>query len=134
MSRGHVILAMIGLTLTQSGCAIRCGPAHTVPAQKVHVVALSPSDYSVRVITCDGAHTDTSVPADGRLSFDVPIGSRYCTPYLFGVIKVGSSTPVEKRRVIRVMRGERVIRRLSASDIARLPADAEGYSILRIER
>ena len=46
--------------------------------------------------------------------------------YLFGFIKVSSQTPVEKRRVIRVMRSEKVARKLSAEDIAKLPADSEG--------
>jgi hypothetical protein len=134
VSRAAAILDLLSPALTQSGCAIRCGPVHTVPAQKVHLIAPSPSDYSVRVITGEAEHTHTPVPANGRVSFDVPIGSRYCTPYLFGVIKVGSPTPVGERRVIRVMRGERVVRKLSASDIARLPADTEGYRMLRVER
>jgi hypothetical protein len=59
---------------------------------------------------------------------------RYCTPYLFSVIKLGSPTPVEKRKVIQVMKGKRVIRKLSADDIARLPQEADSYRTLRIER
>jgi hypothetical protein len=81
----------------------------------------------------DGEKRDTPVPANGRVSFDVPIGSRYCTSYLFGFIKVSSPTPVEKRRVIRVMRSEKVVRKLSAEDIAKLPADSEGYHTLKLK-
>jgi hypothetical protein len=134
MIRALPLLTLTVLALTQSGCAIRCGPIHTVPAQKLHLLADSPTAYSIRVITGDGTHTDTPVPADGRVSFGVPIGSRYCTPYLFSVIKVGWPTPVEQRRVIRVMRGERVMRKLSASDIAGLPRDADSYHTLMLER
>lgn len=96
-------------------------------------MASSPSAYTIRVSTGNDEHTNTPVPVDGRVSFVVPIGSRYCTPYLFGVIKVGWSKPVEKRKVIRVMRGEKMIRKLSARDIARLPADTEGYHTLKLE-
>ncbi len=78
-------------------------------------------------------YTVTPVPANGRVSFDVPIGSRYCTPYVFGIIKVGAPTPVAERRVIRMMRGAKVFMKLSASDLARLPVDNEGYRTLRIE-
>jgi len=93
------------------------------------VITSSPNEYTVRIVTGQNEQADTPVPADGRVSFDVPVSSRYCTPYVFGVIKVGWPRPVEDRRVIRVMRGEKVIRKLSASDIARLATDAEGYGI-----
>jgi hypothetical protein len=96
-------------------------------------MAASPGMYTIRVVTGDAENPDTPVPADGRVEFDVPIGSRYCTTYLFGFIKLGSTTPVEKRRVIRVMRGKEVVQKLSADDIARRPVDAEGYHILRID-
>lgn len=121
------------LTCFTAGCAIHCGPVQTVPPQKLHVMAATPSIYTVRVVTGDKEHIDTPVPPDGRLAFDVPVGSRLCTPYLFGVIKVGWPTPVEERRVIRVMRGERTVRKLSARDIARLPSDADGIGALKIE-
>jgi len=115
------------------GCAIRCGPVQTVPPQKVHVMATAPAAYVVRVVIGDKEHFDTLVPPDGRVAFDVPVSSRLCTPYLFGVIKVGWPTPVEERRVIRVMRGERTVHKLSARDISRLPADAEGFHELKLE-
>jgi len=126
-------LLLTTLATTQWGCAIRCGPVQTVPPQRVHVVAVSPAAYVVRVVTEDKEQIDTPVPPDGRIAFDVPVSSRNCTPYLFGVIKVGWPTPVEECRVIRVMRGERTVRKLSARDIARLPADADGFHELRLE-
>jgi hypothetical protein len=114
----HLPLVFSILALTQSGCAVHCGPIQTVPSQKVHLIAPSPSAYSIRVVTGDDTHLETPFPADGRISFEVPIGSRHCTPYLFGVVKVGWPTPVHRRRVIHLMRIERVVRKLSASDIA----------------
>ena len=120
------------LAFAVTGCAIVCGPVHTVPPQRLRVMADSPATYTIRVVTGDAEKTDSPVPPDGHVAFGVPIWSRYCTPYLFGVIKLGSPTPVEKRRAIRVMHGEKVIQKLSADDIARRPVDAEGYHILRV--
>jgi len=77
-------------------------------------------------------HFDTPVAADGRVRFEVPVYSRHCRPYLFGIVPLNKPTPVEERRVIQVLRDGRIVRKLSANEIARLPADAEGYSLLEI--
>lgn len=133
--RRGVLLSCLAATLPAlaPGCSVRCGPVQTVPPQKLHVIAAMPTAYVVRVVTGEKKHIDTSVPPDGRVAFDVPVSSRLCTPYLFGVIKVGWPTPVEERRVIWVMRGERTVHKLSARNIARLPADAEDFHELRME-
>ncbi len=128
----YIIIALC-VALVSPGCAIHCGPMHTVPPQKIHLIATVPGDYAIR-ITDREEQPDLPVPPDGRVSFDVPIGSRYCTPYLFGVLKVGWSTPVEKRRVIEVVRGQQVLRRLSASDISKLETDPDGFRILKLKR
>ena len=127
------ISSALALSITVTGCAVVCGPVQTVPPQRLQVTAPTPAIYTIRVATGDGEKRDTPVPANGRVAFDVPIGSRYCTSYLFGFIKVSSPTPVEKRRVIRVMRSEKVVRKLSAEDIAKLPANSDGYHILKMD-
>lgn len=106
---------------------------HTVPPQKIHLVTTVPGDYAIR-ITAREELPDLPLPSDGRITFEVPIGSRYCTPYLFNVLKVGWSTPVEKRRVIAVVRGQKVLRRLSARDISKLETDPDGFQILKLKR
>jgi hypothetical protein len=128
-----LIVAALCLAIGVAGCAIVCGPVHTVPQQKLQVMASSPAIYTIRVTTGEGDGTDTPVPPDGRAAFEVPIGSHHCTSYLFGFIKVSSPTPVEKRRVIRVMLGEKVVRKLSAEDIAKLPANSDGHHILKMD-
>lgn len=133
MPRAHAILAVLCVALVAPGCAMRCGPTHTVPSQKIHLFTTVPGDYAIRITAREG-QPDLPVPPDGRVSFDVPIGSRYCTPYLFGVLKVGWSTPVEKRRVIAVVKGEKVLRRLSVSDISKLETDPDGFRILKLKR
>jgi hypothetical protein len=67
------------------------------------------------------------------VTFDVPVSSRHCTQYFLG-IRVHRPTPVEKRRVIQVVRGDKVVRKLSADDIARLPTDSDGYHVLQIQQ
>jgi hypothetical protein len=131
--RRAIMVTALCLTMLGTGCAIVCGPVHTLPPQRLHLIAASPSIYTIRVIAGEEFKTDTLVPPDGRVAFDVPLGSRYCTSYLLGFIKVDSPTPVEKRRVIRVMRGEKAVRKLSAEDIAKLPADFDGYHILKMD-
>ncbi len=131
-SRALAFLAATAAIAMVAGCVIVCGPIHTVPKQKLHVMAPAPSIYTIRVAAGGGGRTDTPVPANGRVAFDVPIASRYCTSYLFGILKVTSQTPVEKRHVIRVMRGDKVERKLSAEDISRLPVDSDGYHVLKM--
>jgi len=133
MPRAQAILAALCVALVAPGCAIRCGPIHTVPPQKIQIVAAVPGDYAIRIATRE-EQPDIPVPPDGRIAFEVPIGSRYCTPYLFNVLKVCWSTPVEKRRVIAVVRGQKVLRRLSANDISKLETDSDGFRILRVKR
>lgn len=133
MPRAQAILSVLCVALVGSVCAIRCGPMHTVPPQKIHLDTTVPGDYAIR-ITAREEQPDIPVPPDGRITFEVPIGSLYCTPYLFNVLKVCWSTPVEKRRVIAVVRGQKVLRRLSASDISKLETDPDGFQILKLKR
>lgn len=67
--------------------------------------------------------------ADGRVVFDVPRLPRGCDVYLFGVIKTSDGSP-ECNPAIHVLRGDKVLLRLSLQQLAQLPLDAEGYHIL----
>ena len=104
-----------------------------MPAQRLSLRAPSPSSYTIRVAPEVGAPIDRSVSPDGRVAFDVPVTSRDSTVFCFG-LPVYHYPPPDARRVIRVMREERTVRKLSAQDISRLPTDADGYHILRIEQ
>ena len=128
MTCALTILALVAAALTQSGCGTACGPIRTVPAQRLSLVAPSPSSYTIRVAPDVGVPIDRTVPADGRVVFDVPVKSRDSTIFCFG-LPVYHYPPPDTLRVIRVIREEQTIRKLSAQDIGRLPTDADGYHI-----
>ena len=129
-----LFLSLVAIAVSQSGCAIACGPGRCPPSQKLRfVVTDSPANYKIRVFS-SGRHpeVDTPVGADGRVQFDVPIYTPYCKQYLFGVIRLNPDGRPEAERRIRVMHGEKTIRKLSADDIAKLPLDADGFHTLRL--
>lgn len=132
MTRLILLFGVCVLAALASGCAVACGPLRSPPGQKLHLDARTPTDYQIRVVDHD-ERFETPLPADGRVAFDVPVASRHCTQYFLG-IRVHSPTPVEKRRVIHVVRGDKVICKLSADDIARLPTDSDGCHVLQIQK
>jgi hypothetical protein len=133
MTRVLSILALIAVAFIQAGCGTACGPWRTVPTQRLALVASWPTSYIIRVQPDVGAPIDTPVPHDGRVAFDVPVRSRASTIYCFAV-PIYHYPPPDSLRVIRVMCDDHTVRKLSAIDIGRLPADAEGYHILRVEK
>jgi hypothetical protein len=133
MTRVLSILTLVAFGFTQAGCGTACGPVRTVPGQRLSLATPSPSRYTIRVQPEFGAPIDTPVPQDGRVAFDVPVTSRDSTIYCFG-LAVYHYPPPDTLRVIRVMCEERAVRKLSAQGIGRLPADADGYHILRVEK
>ena len=124
-----LIIAAVGLT----GCGTACGPIRTVPPQRLALGRASPDTYVIRVQPKTGACLETPVPATGRVIFAVPVTSRASTVFCFW-IPVYSYPPPEKLRVIRLMRGGKTLRKLSAQDIGKLPTDADGYHLLRLDR
>ena len=133
MMRILTILALVTVALSQTGCGTACGPIRTLPAQRLSLVTPSPSSYTIRVRPTVGAPIDTPVPMDGRVAFDVPVTSRDSTIFCFG-LPVYHYPPPDTLRIIRVLRGDQTVRKMSAQEIRRLPADTDGYHILRIEQ
>ena len=76
--------------------------------------------------------SDYPITQDGRVTFTVPPFRRGCTTYLFDVIKINDTTPAHAR-VVEVRREQRVVRKLSLSQIAKLPEDAAGYRIVKVK-
>jgi hypothetical protein len=129
-------LLLVGLVLFQGGCVTACGPGRHPPPQKLQIVAPSPASYTVQVLPTHQYPDEpvaTPVPSDGRVQFDVPINTPHCKQYLFGVIRLNPDGRPEAKRRIRVMEGKKTVRKLSVDDISKLPADAEGYHLLKLE-
>jgi len=69
------------------------------------------------------------VPSDGRISLTAPSFRHGCNVYLFGAFKVKDATP-ERQRVIEARRNDRVVCRLSLTQLARLPEDETGHRVI----
>jgi hypothetical protein len=125
MRRALPFLAL-SLVLVFTGCVKALLASHSTAVQ-MRVASREPQQYAVRVTR--GEPADYSVASDGAVSFSVP-GHRGCSTYLCGVkIADGSG---EGDSVVQLRRGERVVHTLSLRQIAKLPTDETGYSIVRI--
>lgn len=124
MRRVLIILSALPL-LILTGCALALRPYNAPSTQKLYVQAPRPPEYVVRVADAESFH----VPADGRVTFDVPRLQRGCDAYLFGVLKVRDGSP-ENLLAIHVLKAGRVARKLSLAELGKLPVDAEGYHVL----
>jgi len=113
------------------GCAYHLHPFSPPTVVKLHLQATRPERYDVRVTAREPA-SDYPVTPDGRVTFTVPPFRRGCSTYLFDVIKINDATPA-RTRVVELRREQRVVRKLSLSQIAKLPEDAAGYRIVRVK-
>jgi hypothetical protein len=122
----HVIsISSLFLALFLTGCAYELHPYNTPSSQKLRVRASSPERY----ILCVAGEHQYFIPADGRITFEVPSLPRGCAVYLFGVVKVKDSTS-EKVQAIHLLRDGKVVRKLSLTQLRGLPVDAEGNHLV----
>ena len=112
-----------------SGCVNALHVASQPTDVKLRVQTSQPAQHMVRVALEQSA--DYPVASDGRVEFTVPRFSNGCDVYVFGVIKTRDGS-AESVRVVELRRAERVVRRLSLAQIAKLPTDEAGYSIVKI--
>jgi hypothetical protein len=128
----HLSILTLFLVMMLTGCAYSLHPYTRPTDVKLRVQSARPGSYVVRVTATEPA-SDYSVMPEGRVAFTVPSFRRGCSTYLFDVVKIGDATP-ERIRVIEVRRGQRVVRKLSLSQIAKLPEDEAGYRIVKFEQ
>ena len=124
------VLTLLIVTLL-TGCAYSLHPYSRPADVKLRVQSARPESYAVRVTAAEPP-SDYPVAPDGRVTFPVPSFRRGCSTYLFGVMKIGDATP-ERIRVVEVRRGQRVVRKMSLSQIAKLPEDASGYRLVKVQ-
>ncbi|HTI97720.1 MAG TPA: hypothetical protein VL527_02365 [Dongiaceae bacterium] len=95
--------------------------------QKLQIQAAAPTNYVVHVADAP----PVPVAADGRVTFTVPSLPRGCSTYVLNFIKIGDGSPLNVR-AIQVWRDGEIVRQLSLNQLSHLPADAEGYHILKL--
>jgi hypothetical protein len=118
------------LTFALAGCAYALHPV-TPPAQvNVKVVANSPEDYRVRLRVND-PH-EYRVPADGRMTLDIPAYRAGCSASLFGIVNLPNRSDPYTAKTVDLLAGSKAVRQLSLKRIFALPLDVEGYHLLRL--
>ena len=129
MRRALTFLALVPLIFLAGGCVTALHEASEPTDVKLCVQASQPQQFTARVKLEQSS--DYPVAADGRVTFTVPRFSHGCDVYVFGFIKTRDGS-AEHVRVIQVRRADRVLRKFSLSQIAKLPTDEAGYSIIKI--
>ncbi len=129
IGRALSCLAVLPLVFVASGCVYALHMSSEPTDVKLKIEASQPEQHKVRVAL--EQPVDYPVAPDGRVEFTVPRFSNGCDVYVFGVVKARDGS-AEGVRVVEVRRAGRVLRKLSVSEIAKLPTDAAGYRIVRI--
>lgn len=127
VNRQFISLICLGVTLGLSGCTYALQPYNTAGPEKLQIISARTGLYAIRI---DG-HGDTPVGPDGRVVVAVPVLPRGCSPYLFGLIKIGDGSP-ERLKAIHVLRDGRVFRHLSLREIRDLPMSPDGYRLVKL--
>lgn len=117
------------LALATSGCVVAMRIGSQPTEVKLRVQGKELDHCSVRVAT----ESPKSYPLapDGRVEFTVPTLYGGCDAYLFGFIKTRDGSP-EKIPVVELLRGDRIKRKLSLNQIAKLPRDDAGCSVVAL--
>ena len=98
--------------------------------QRLKVAVPSPEAYVLRLRIREPR--DYRVPADGRVTLDIPAYRVGCSVYLFDKIRIRGANPFTAKTVDVVASGK-IIRQLSLKEIYALPADPEGYHLLAVK-
>jgi len=120
--------SLIAVCVALTGCVHADGPYNQPSQEKLQLESKAPQAYTVQV--ADKA--EVPVGADGRVVVEIPRLQRSHKTYLFGVAKVGESSP-EDVAAIALKKDGRTVRTLSLNDLKHFPTDSEGYRVLKVE-
>jgi hypothetical protein len=123
------IVPGIVLLVALSGCAYRLPGSVPLSQEQIKVIAKSPSSLTIHINT--GEASARRVPADGRITVNVPAFRPSCGVYLFDWIRVGGSDPL-RDWTIAVSSKNKVLRTLSFRKLKALPTDAGGFHLLKV--
>ncbi len=121
-------LVLLPLALVTSGCVYALAASSHPTDVGLRLRTSQPEQYVARVDLNPPA--DYPFAADGRVKFTVPQFRNGCTVYCLGV-KTRDGDP-EARRVIALIQGKQVVRRLSLAEISELPLDETGYRPIEV--
>jgi len=119
---------LLGLCATVAGCVTADGPYNKPSQEKLRLETPTPEAYTVQVAN----RSEVPVGVDGRVVVEVPRLERGHTTYLFGVVRIGESSP-EDSDAIHLMKNGRAVYKLSLNDLKDLPTDGEGYRLVKVE-
>jgi hypothetical protein len=129
MTRTLSVLTVLPLALLASGCVYALHMSSEATHVQFRLQSAQPQHHMVRVAL--EPPRDYQVGSDGRVEFTVPRFSHGCDVYVLGFIKARDGA-AENARVVQVRRSERVVRKLSLAQIATLPRDDAGYTLVKI--
>jgi hypothetical protein len=118
------------LACTLAGCGLALPPV-TLPAQvRLKIVARSPETYGVRLRI--GEPHDYRVPADGRVTLDVPAYRAGCSVFLLGLARLPNRSDPYTAKTVDLLTGGKPARQLSLKMVSALPVDTDGYHLLTL--
>lgn len=126
--RRALSILLVALIAATSGCSYSLRKFNAPSQEKLQIQTVAATNYTIQIVGADKTET-FSPAADGRVTLDVPRLPRGCDVHLFGLIKIEDGGP-ENVSAIHVLRGDKVVRKLSLTKLRKLSADAEGYHIL----
>lgn len=135
MRRANLSLAIEAFKATailagMTGCAYRLQLPEPPSEIRVHIIAPAPQEYGVTIETRSTA--ELKVPADGRLTIDIPGHGRACRVYLFDKIRIGrDADPLSEWHLILSRNGKQV-EILSLRKLGQLRRDQDGYFLLDV--
>jgi hypothetical protein len=125
---GSVALGL-QITFMSLGCAYRLPPVNPPGHYRLRLVASSPENYVISVQTLDVR--EYQVPADGRMTLDVPASRPGCSVYLFDRIRLREGDDPFARKTVHLASAGGYSRDLSFNELFKLPQDGEGYHLLK---
>ena len=127
-----LLLLATTCSILLTGCISFALLARNTPSQQaIRLLATAPENYSIRVDS--GTSSEQAVGRDGRVTVNVPSLPRGCDVYFFNIKVGGAERPLDQK-VIQVVRGVDIVKKLSLNDLTKLPIDSEGYRLLRINK
>jgi hypothetical protein len=126
--RRAAIIVGLSAALAMTGCVYSLHPYNAPIRETLQIQAPATERCAVAV---DGGPS-YPVGSNGCVSFEVPSLPRGCAVYLFGLVKVADH-PSEDVPAIHVLQDRQEVRRLSLSQIAKLPLTPDGSHVLPLK-